>query len=136
MIVISRTKRVLVLFFVLIVGVMPTVYSQTPSCAGSGQSGVFSVGTSKTVIFSQGNLQCKKNTDGIYDSDPNKNPDAKKFDELTHLEVIEKDLKVMDVSAVSLCKDNNIPLFVFDFEAKDGITKILQGENIGTYIGE
>ena len=50
--------------------------------------------------------------------------------------ILKRDLKVMDVSAVSLCKDNKIPLFVFDFEAKDGIAKILQGENIGTYVGE
>ena len=87
-------------------------------------------------IDAQAMLMAKNKVDGIYDKDPRKFPDAQKFEKLSYEDLIKKDLKVMDVSAVSLCKDNKIPLFVFDFEAKDGIAKILQGENIGTYVGE
>lgn len=87
-------------------------------------------------IDAQAMLMAKNKVDGIYDKDPRKFPDAKKFDKLSYEDLIKKDLKVMDVSAVSLCKDSKIPLFVFDFEDKDGIEKILKGENIGTYVGE
>ena len=87
-------------------------------------------------IDAQAMLMAKNKVDGVYDKDPRKYSDAKKFDKLTYKELIEKDLKIMDVSAVSLCKDNHIPLFVFDFEAAGVIEKILQGENIGTYVGE
>ncbi len=87
-------------------------------------------------IDAQAMLMAKNKVDGIYDKDPRKFPDAKKFEKLTYEDLIKKDLKIMDVSAVSLCKDNKIPLFVFDFEAKGGIEKILKGENIGTYVGE
>ena len=81
-------------------------------------------------------LMAKNKVDGIYDKDPRRFPDAKKFDKLTYEDLIKKDLKIMDVSAVSLCKDNKIPLFVFDFEAKDAIAQIIKGEQIGTYVGE
>ena len=87
-------------------------------------------------IDAQAMLMAKNKVDGIYDKDPRKFPDAKKFDKLSYEDLIKKDLKVMDVSAVSLCKDSKIPLFVFDFEDKDGIEKILKGENVGTYVGE
>ncbi|MDD3594352.1 MAG: UMP kinase [Candidatus Gastranaerophilales bacterium] len=81
-------------------------------------------------------LMAKNKVDGIYDSDPRINPDAKKFETLTYEELIKKDLKIMDTSAVSLCKENKIPLIVFDFALKNGITKIISGENIGTFVGE
>ena len=87
-------------------------------------------------IGAEAMLMAKNKVDGIYDKDPRKFADAQKFEKLSYEDLIKKDLKVMDVSAVSLCKDNKIPLFVFDFEEKDGIAKILQGENIGTYVGE
>lgn len=87
-------------------------------------------------IDAQAMLMAKNKVDGIYNKDPRKFDDAKKFDKLSYEDLIVKDLKIMDVSAVALCKDNKIPLFVFDFEAKDGITEILQGNNIGTYVGE
>jgi len=87
-------------------------------------------------IDAQAMLMAKNKVDGIYDKDPRRFPDAKKFDKLTYEDLIKKDLKIMDVSAVSLCKDNKIPLFVFDFEAKDAIAQIIKGEQIGTYVGE
>ena len=93
-------------------------------------------GLRASEIDAEAMLMAKNKVDGIYDKDPRKYPDAKKFDKLTYEDLIRKDLKIMDVSAVALCKDNKIPLFVFDFEAEDGIEKIIQGEQIGTYVGE
>ena len=93
-------------------------------------------GLRASEIDAQAMLMAKNKVDGVYDKDPRKYSDAKRFDRLSYEDLIKKDLKIMDVSAVALCKENKIPLFVFDFEAQDGITKILQGENIGTYIGD
>lgn len=75
-----------------------------------------------------------KNVDGVYDSDPNLNPSAVKYDELTYLEVISKGLKVMDSTASSLCMDNNIPLLVFGLDDPKNIIRVLNGEKIGTVV--
>ena len=75
-----------------------------------------------------------KNVDAVYDKDPNIYPDAKKFDELTHMDVIEKDLKVMDLTAATLCKDNNIAIHVFGLSEEGSILKAVSGEKIGTII--
>ena len=77
----------------------------------------------------------KKNTDGIYDSDPNKNPDAKKFDELTYTDILSRRLAVMDSTATSLCMDNEIPLVVFNIDDYENIYRVAVGENIGTTVG-
>lgn len=76
------------------------------------------------------------NVDGVYDSDPNKNPDAKKFDKLTYLDVLNKELAVMDSTAASMCKDNNIPILVFSLDDPDNIVKAVCGEEIGTIVKE
>ncbi|QCX32266.1 UMP kinase [Caloramator sp. E03] len=76
-----------------------------------------------------------KKIDGVYDSDPHKNMNAKKYDKLTFQEVLEKDLKVMDSTATSLCKDNNIPIIVFALDEVGNIKKAVCGENIGTIVG-
>jgi len=76
-----------------------------------------------------------KKVDGVYDSDPMKNPDAKKFDRLSYLDVLSKGLGVMDSTATSLCMDNNIPVIVFDLTTPGNIRKVLMGEAIGTYVG-
>lgn len=76
-----------------------------------------------------------KKVDGVYDSDPHKNPNAKKYNQLTYLEVLEKDLKVMDSTATSLCKDNNIPIVVFSLDQPGNIKRALCGESIGTIVG-
>lgn len=76
-----------------------------------------------------------KRVDGVYDSDPLKNPDAKKYHKLTYLEVLSKGLGVMDSTATSLCMDNNIPLIVFDLNQNGNILKAIMGESIGTYVG-
>ncbi len=75
-----------------------------------------------------------KNVDGVYDSDPNINKDAVKYDELTYLEVISRGLKVMDSTASSLCMDNDIPLLVFGLDNPENIIKVLNGERIGTIV--
>ena len=74
--------------------------------------------------------------DGIYDSDPLKNKDAKKFDRLTYLDVLRKDLKVMDATAISLCKDNRLPIIVYNLRAKGTLRRIVQGEKVGTMVKE
>ena len=76
------------------------------------------------------------NVDGVYDADPNKNPDANKLDSLTFLEVLSKELQVMDSTAASLCKDNKIPILVFNLDNPDNIVSALLGENIGTIVKE
>lgn len=80
-------------------------------------------------------LMGKKNTDGVYDSDPNKNPNAKKFDKLDYLEVLKRGLAVMDSTATSLCMDNKIPLVVFNIDDHENILRAALGENIGTTVG-
>jgi uridylate kinase len=80
-------------------------------------------------------LMAKKGTDGIYDSDPNKNPDAKKFDKLTYIDILNKGLAVMDSTATSLCMDNKIPLVVFNIDDHTNIVRAAMGEEIGTAVG-
>jgi uridylate kinase len=72
--------------------------------------------------------------DGIYSDDPRKNQNAERFVELTYLEVLEKKLKVMDSTAVSLCMDNNLPIIVFDLYAPDNIVRVVRGEPVGTLV--
>jgi len=79
-------------------------------------------------------LMAKNNVDGVYDADPLKNPAARKFDRLTHLEAINRRLEVMDVTALSLCLDNKLPIIVFDLQAPRGAEKAVNGEPIGTLV--
>ncbi len=72
--------------------------------------------------------------DGVYDSDPMTNPKARKFDKLTYQQVIEKNLNVIDLTAISLCKENNMPIIVFDVQKPNSIKRILNGEKVGTII--
>ena len=72
--------------------------------------------------------------DGVYDSDPAKNPDAKRFDRITYLEVLAQGLNVMDVTATSLCMDNDMPMIVFDLTVGGNIARALRGENVGTTV--
>ncbi|MEA5092230.1 Uridylate kinase [bioreactor metagenome] len=80
-------------------------------------------------------LMAKKGVDGVYDSDPAKNPDAKKYDKLDYIEVIQKNLGVMDSTAISLCMDNNIPIVVFNIDTKGNILQAALGKKIGTMVG-
>ena len=72
--------------------------------------------------------------DGVYDDDPKKNPEAKKYDELSYMDVLSGDLRVMDGTAITLCKENRLPVIVFDLFAKEGIERAVKGERIGTII--
>lgn len=76
-----------------------------------------------------------KKVDGVYDSDPVKNPDAKKYTDLEFIDVLNKGLGVMDSTAASLCMDNKIPIIVFDLTQSGNILKAVMGEDIGTYVG-
>lgn len=80
-------------------------------------------------------LMAKKGVDGVYDSDPAKNPKAKKFDRLDYLEVIQKHLNVMDSTAISLCMDNQIPIVVFNIDQPGNILKAALGTVTGTIVG-
>ncbi|HQU28225.1 MAG: UMP kinase [Nitrospira sp.] len=74
--------------------------------------------------------------DGIYDADPMTNPSAKRFTELPFLSVLNKSLKVMDATAITLCMDNDLPIIVFNLTARGNIQKILEGEPIGTLVSK
>ena len=87
-------------------------------------------------IGAEAMLMAKNGVDGVYSDDPRVNPNAKKYDKITYDDIIMNNLKVMDLTSCSLCKQNNIPIYVFDFAQKDSIIKILKNENIGTYVGE
>ncbi len=79
-------------------------------------------------------LLLAKNIDGVYDSDPKKNPNAKKYDDITYKDVIAQGLQAMDTTAITLCMDNNIPIVAFGLKEKDSILRAAKGEKIGTLI--
>jgi uridylate kinase len=74
--------------------------------------------------------------DGVYDSDPAENKNAKRYESLTYTEVLADNLRVMDAAAVSLCRDNNIPILIFNLKRPGSIVKALQGKRIGTMVKE
>jgi uridylate kinase len=84
-------------------------------------------------IGAQAILMTKNNVEGVYDGDPNENPTAEFLPELTHLEAIERGLKVMDTTALSLCMDNRLPIYVFALEPGN-IGRVVAGERVGTII--
>ncbi len=75
-----------------------------------------------------------KSIDGVYSADPKLDPTAKKYDEITYFDVLQKDLKVMDSTATALCKDNNMPLVVFGISDPENIVRVIRGEKIGTIV--
>ena len=79
-------------------------------------------------------LMAKNGTDGVYDSDPRKNKDAKRFDVITHQELLERKLEVMDLTASTLCASNNIDIFVFDMNVKGNIKRAANDLSIGTLV--
>jgi uridylate kinase len=72
--------------------------------------------------------------EGIYDTDPEKNPNAFQFQEISYFDVLEKDLKIMDLTAVTLCKENNLPIIVFNMNKKGNLKRLVQGDRIGTKV--
>lgn len=107
--------------------------------AGTGNP-YFSTDTTAALraaeINAEAILLAKKGVDGIYDSDPKINKDAKKFDKLSYFDILSKNLKIMDATATSLCMDNNIPLVVFGIDDPDNIVRVVEGERIGTIVKE
>lgn len=105
--------------------------------AGTG-SPYFSTDTTAALRAAEINadaiLMAKNGVDGIYSADPNKDANAVKFETLTHLEIIQKNLHVMDSTASSLSMDNDIPLVVFNLNKAGNIMKVVEGENIGTTV--
>jgi len=77
-----------------------------------------------------------KKVDAVYDSDPNKNPNAVKFDNISYIDVLNRGLGVMDSTATSLCMDNDIPIHVFGLDNPENIVKAVCGEKIGTFVGK
>lgn len=106
--------------------------------AGTGNP-FFTTDTASALRASEINaeamLMAKNGVDGVYDDDPRINCDAKKLDNINYDDIIKKGLKVMDTAACALCKQNNIPIVVFDFQAKGSLTDILQNKKVGTYVG-
>lgn len=107
--------------------------------AGSGNP-YFSTDTTAALraaeIEAEVILLAKKGVDGVYDSDPHKNPKAKKYDTLSYIDILNKGLGVMDSTATSLCMDNKIPLVVFGIDEPNNIIKVVRGKKIGTCVKE
>jgi len=72
--------------------------------------------------------------DGVYDSDPEKNPSATKFEKISYIDILKNNLRIMDLTAVSLCQENNLPMMVFNMNIPDNLLKLVMGESVGTYI--
>ena len=81
-------------------------------------------------------LMAKNDVDGVYDKDPKTNKDAKRFDHITYLDAIERRLKVMDTTALSLCMEHDVPIVVFDLFDEGNLAKIVKGETIGTLVSD
>lgn len=95
--------------------------------------------TDTTAALRAAEMNCEaillaKKVDGVYDSDPAKNPDAVKFDEISYIDVLNRGLGVMDTTATSLCMDNKMPIRVFGLSEPDNIKRVLEGEEIGTLV--
>ena len=104
--------------------------------AGTGNP-YFTTDTTAALRACELDVECllkATKVDGIYDSDPVKNPDAKRYEHITYMEVLAKELHVMDATATSLCMDNNMPMIVFDLTKRGNIKRALQGENVGTTV--
>lgn len=105
--------------------------------AGTGNP-FFTTDTTSTLraleISAEVVLMAKNKVDGVYDDDPRKNPNAKKIDQISHREVVQRGLQVMDATALTLCQDKNLPLVVFDIFEPGNLSRLLRGEQVGTYI--
>lgn len=105
--------------------------------AGTGNP-YFTTDTTAALRACEINAEClmkATKVDGIYDDDPVSNPHAKRFERISYLEVLSRELHVMDSTATSLCMDNKLPILVFDLMVPGNISRILKGENIGTTVG-
>ena len=105
--------------------------------AGGTGNPYFTTDTTASLRASEIKADCilkATNVDGVYSSDPNKNPDAEFIPRLTYIDVLNRQLGVMDTTAVSLCMDNNLPIIVFNLLKKGNICRVVNGENVGTVV--
>jgi len=109
-------------------------------CAGGTGNPYFSTDTAAALRAAELDceiiLMAKQGVDGVYDSDPKENPNARRYDHLHFDEAIAKNLRVMDQTALALCRENSLPIIVFDSGVRGNIQKVAAGENIGTTVGE
>lgn len=115
-------------------------------CLENGEVVIFSAGTGSPYFTTdtgsslrgieiQADVMLKgTRVDGIYTADPEKDPNARKFDKITFDEIYTKNLRVMDLTATTMCKENNMPIIVFDMDTYGNLSKVLNGENIGTLV--
>ena len=85
-------------------------------------------------IHAEALLMAKNGVEGVYDDDPRTNPDAKFLDHITYMEALEKRLRVMDLTALTLCMENNLPIYVFNMDDPHNIERIVSGERVGTLV--
>ena len=81
-------------------------------------------------------LMAKNNVDGVYDSDPNTNPDAQRFEYISHIDALQRRLQVLDSTALSMCMDNSLPIVVFNMFEQGSLARVITGEKVGTVISE
>ena len=104
---------------------------------GGTGSPFFSTDTTAALRAAEMNAEVillAKNIDAVYSEDPNVNPNAERYEELTYMDIVEKELRVMDLTAATLCKDNDIKLYVFAMAEEGNLMKVINGENVGTLI--
>jgi uridylate kinase len=117
------------------------------SCPRKGRVVIFAAGTGNPYfstdtaaalraleIGAECLLMAKKKYDGVYDADPETDPEARLIEHITHREALERGLRVMDSTALSLCMDNRLPIMVFNLSVPENIRRVLQGERVGTRI--
>ncbi len=107
--------------------------------AGGNGSPYFSTDTAAALRAAEMSaeiiLMAKRGVDGVYDADPTENPDAKRYDTVSYDEVIQKNLRVIDQPAIALCRDNQLPIIVFDISVVGNIQKVAAGQKLGTRVG-
>ena len=104
---------------------------------GGTGSPFFSTDTTAALRAAEMNAEVillAKSIDAVYSEDPNVNPDAERYEDLTYMDIVEKELRVMDLTAATLCKDNDIQLYVFAMAEEGNLMKVINGENVGTLI--
>ena len=108
-------------------------------CAGGTGNPYFSTDTAAALRAAELDceliLMAKQGVDGVYDADPKTNADARRYDELSYDEAIRKNLRVMDQTALALCRENGLPIVVFDSSVRGNIQKVASGEKVGTTVG-
>ena len=105
------------------------------SCGTGNPYFTTDTGSALRAIETEADVMLKgTRVDGVYTADPEKDPSATKYDEISYDEMLEKNLRVMDLTATALCKENNMPVYVFNMDVDGNLMKMLKGDNIGTLI--